>query len=382
MAVKFLHSADWQIGKVFKFVDTETMGVLQEARLNAINKLGKIAVDQELGFVVVAGDVYDAENLSARSENQALERMRKFSKVQWFLLPGNHDPHRPNGLWDRLRKRGLPDNVKVCDHAQPVKIESDNVAILPAPLHYKATLRDPTEYMDEVDLDERYIRIGLAHGSTTNFSSGESRNYINPDRCKTAGLAYLAMGDWHGQKEINSRCWYSGTPEIDRFPKEPDRVNVDGGGKALIVTVHAGSQEPDVESVDTTEFKWEILDEKISDSSEIDLLQDKLSNLGPDLERILVRLKVEGAVSLEEHRVFDKKIVERFDASFRYFSVDDEHFHLQMTEEDINRIDTVGFVRKAADELRMLAENSGEEERRLAELALKRLYVDLVKLET
>lgn len=375
MAVKFLHSADWQIGKVFKFVDTETMGVLQEARLNAINKLGKIAVDQELGFVVVAGDVYDAENLSARSENQALERMRKFSNVQWFLLPGNHDPHRPNGLWDRLRKRGLPDNVNVCDHAQPVKIESDNVAILPAPLHYKATLRDPTEYMDEVELHERYIRIGLAHGSITTFGSDEARNYINPGRCETAGLAYLAMGDWHGQREINSRCWYSGTPEIDGF-------SVDGGGKALIVTVHAGTHKPDVESVNTTEFKWETLDEKIYNSNEIDLLQEKLSNLGPDLERILVRLKVEGAVSLEEHRVFDEKIVERFDASFRYFSVEDEHLHSQMTEDDINRIDTGGFVRKAADELRKLAKISCEEERRLAELALKRLYVELVKLET
>lgn len=374
MTVRFLHTADWQIGKVFRFVDTETMGILQEARLNAINKLGNIAVDRELEFVVVAGDVYDAENLSARSENQPLERMRKFSKVQWYLLPGNHDPHRPNGLWDRLKKRGLPENVHICDQAQPMSIEANKVTILPAPLHYKSTLRDPTEYMDHVDLPDQCIRIGLAHGSITTFGSGETKNYINPERYKTSGLAYLAMGDWHGQRQINSRCWYSGTPEVDGF-------DVDDGGKALIVKAHAGSRKPEVESVDTTGFTWETLDEKIYNSQEIDFLQDKLSNLGPDLERILVRLKVEGAVSLEEHSKFDEKIVGRFDASFRYFSVNDENLHLHMTDDDLNRVDTGGFVRKAADRLKDLAENSEGEERKLASLALKRLYVELVKLE-
>lgn len=52
-----------------------------------------------------------------------------------------------------------------------------------------------------------------------------------------------------------------------------------------------------------------------------------------------------------------------------------------MTEDDLNRNDTGGFVRKAADKLKSLTESSEEKERKLAELALKRLYVELVKLE-
>lgn len=374
MTVRFLHSADWQIGKVYKFVDTETMGVLQDARLNAINKLGNIALERELEFVVVAGDVYDGENLSRKSENQPLERMRKFSKVQWYLLPGNHDPHRPNGLWDRLRKRGLPDNVHICDEAKPVSIDAGEAFILPAPLHHKSTLRDPTEYMDSVDLPERCIRIGLAHGSIATFGSGETKNYINPERYKTAGLAYLALGDWHGQRRINSRCWYSGTPEIDGF-------GVDGGGKALIVTTTAGSSDPEVEPIDTSEFEWRTVEQKFYSIEDIELLWNKLSNLGPNLERILVRLKVEGVVSLEENSYFDEKVVGQFDASFRYFLVDQEHLHLQMTEDDLNRIDTGGFVRKAAERLTELSQNSDEQQRKLASLALKRLYIELIKLE-
>ena len=373
MTVRFLHSADWQIGKVYRFVDEETMAVLQDARLNAIDRLGAIAVERDLPFVLVAGDVYDAENLSTKSQNQPLERMRKYPSVQWYLLPGNHDPHRPNGLWDRIRKK-LPENVHICNQAEPIFIESEKVAILPAPLRYKSTLNDPTDYMDSAESPEQYVRIGLAHGSITDFGSGESKNYVNPNRPQSAGLAYLAMGDWHGTRQINPRCWYSGTPEIDRF-------NLADGGNALVVAASTGTSHPKVEPVRTGEFQWLTVDERIDGLEDIESLQEKLSSLGQHLDRILVRLNVEGTVTLDENSRFDEQISERFNASFRYFFVDDEHLYSRMTDDDLNRIDTGGFVRNAADRLKYLAENSEGEERKLASLALKRLYVELVKLE-
>ena len=43
MTVKFIHTSDWQIGKVFRFVDDATMGLLQEARLRAISRLDELA---------------------------------------------------------------------------------------------------------------------------------------------------------------------------------------------------------------------------------------------------------------------------------------------------------------------------------------------------
>ena len=105
MTLRLLHSSDWQIGKVFRFVDDGTMGLLQEARLTSISRLGEQAVMHGASHVLVAGDVYDMEALSPRSLNQPLERMRKFEKVTWHLIPGNHDPHRPHGLWDQLVDR-------------------------------------------------------------------------------------------------------------------------------------------------------------------------------------------------------------------------------------------------------------------------------------
>ena len=106
MKTKIIHTSDWQIGKVFRFVDNQTMGLLQEARLGAITRLGEFAEKNDVRHILVAGDVYDMEALSTRSLNQPIERMRNFPGVRWHLLPGNHDPHRPNGLWDQITRRG------------------------------------------------------------------------------------------------------------------------------------------------------------------------------------------------------------------------------------------------------------------------------------
>ncbi len=78
MTLRLIHTSDWQIGKVFRFVDNATMGLLQEARLRAITRLGELAGKKDSRHILVAGDVYEMEALSPRSLNQPLERMRNF----------------------------------------------------------------------------------------------------------------------------------------------------------------------------------------------------------------------------------------------------------------------------------------------------------------
>ena len=39
--------------------------------------------------------------------------MKPFADVHWDSLPGNHDPHRPQGVWDRVAQLGLPPNVQL-----------------------------------------------------------------------------------------------------------------------------------------------------------------------------------------------------------------------------------------------------------------------------
>jgi len=99
--MRFVHSADWQIGKVFKqFGAKEEM--LRQARLAAIERLGDFARANGATHILVAGDVYDNEAPSPITLRAPIERMKRFPDLQWHLLPGNHDPHRPEGLWDQV----------------------------------------------------------------------------------------------------------------------------------------------------------------------------------------------------------------------------------------------------------------------------------------
>jgi len=373
--VKIVHTSDWQIGKVFRFVDNATMGLLQEARLAAITRLGELAVEQGAGHVLVAGDVYDMEALSPRSLNQPLERMRKFDAIQWHLLPGNHDPHRPNGLWDQLLRRGLPENVVIHIDSEPQTFEDDNFAVLPAPLLHRRTLQDPTAYMNEVDLPDGIVRVGLAHGTVTGFGSEDKDvpNYIDPERPKKAGLAYLALGDWHGQKKINDRCWYSGTPETDAF-------DVSGGGHALLLEVKGANAVSQVTPIDTGHYTWITFQEQVTSREDIDSLVEKLRGTGDNLNRQLVHLVAEGALSLQDRQYFQDEIVETVSAAFCYLRVDDRKLFPSPSEEDLDQIDRGGFVRAAADALKKKAEDTTDPEHDFAAQALQRLYIEHMKL--
>jgi DNA repair exonuclease SbcCD nuclease subunit len=376
MTLRLIHTSDWQIGKVFRFVDNATMGLLQEARLRAITRLGELAGENGATHILVAGDVYDMEALSPRSLNQPLERMRNFAGVQWHLMPGNHDYYRSNGLWDQLRRKGLPANVHVHVASEPAIYEKDSLALLPAPLFHRRALGDPTNYMDDAELPGELIRVGLAHGTVTGFGSDDRDipNYIAPDRPARAGLSYLALGDWHGQKKINERCWYSGTPETDAF-------DVIGGGHALLVEIDGHAAPPAVTPLATGHYNWLTLSEQINSRADIDFLAEKLRGVSDDLGRMLVHLNAEGALSLEDRRYFEDQIVEGVSAALCFMRVDDRRLFPRPTPEDLDRIDRGGFVRTAAEALKRKAEEGSDKDRTIAAEALQRLYVEHMKLQ-
>ena len=167
--------------------------------------------------VLIAGDIYEKQQMSQQTLARAIESMRAFKSVQWHLMPGNHDHFRENGLWDRLARLQLPSNVILHTQQGAVQIADDGgvpVFLLPAPLRFTSSVDDLSAYMDSEATPEGAIRIGMAHGSIQGFGSeGDASNYVAPGRAQEAGLSYLAMGDWHRQMRINDRCWYSGTPE-------------------------------------------------------------------------------------------------------------------------------------------------------------------------
>ncbi len=373
---RFIHTADWQIGKVFRFIDDAAMGGLQLARLEAITRIGELALEHHVRHVLVAGDVYDHATPSSRSRNQVIERMRAHPSVQWHLLPGNHDRYQPNGLWDQLCKRGLPDNIHA--HTEPTVtiIEQDAAVLFPAPLQHRRSLDDPTAWMNNQVSEAGLIRIGLAHGAVYGFDTNEEQraNPIDPARPQLARLDYLALGDWHGELQVNERCWYSGTPETDSFQTR-------GRGAALLVEIDGPNELPVITPLSTGQYRWESLDEHVASLEDIDLLEHKLRSPDGDPNRTLMNLGVSGTLSLAGMQYFEEQIVEGAAAALYHLRIDREQLFPEPTDDDLDSIDPGGIVRAAADNLRATAEAGGSDAD-LARAALHRLYVEHKKLDS
>jgi len=91
MRVRFLHSSDWQLGVTRHFLDADSQARWAAARFDAIRKLGQIAVREKCEFIVVAGDIFESNQVNRGTVAKACEAMSGFS-IPIFLLPANHDP--------------------------------------------------------------------------------------------------------------------------------------------------------------------------------------------------------------------------------------------------------------------------------------------------
>jgi DNA repair exonuclease SbcCD nuclease subunit len=59
--VKFIHTADWQIGKPFAGIgDAYKRSLVQRARIEVLRRIGMAAKEAGAHFVVVAGDLFDS----------------------------------------------------------------------------------------------------------------------------------------------------------------------------------------------------------------------------------------------------------------------------------------------------------------------------------
>jgi DNA repair exonuclease SbcCD nuclease subunit len=385
VSMKFIHSSDLQIGKAFGYFEPEIANILQDARQAVVRTLGEAAVKSGATAVLIAGDIYEKQQMTQQTLARAIENMRSFSTIQWHLMPGNHDHFRDNGLWDRLARCQLPANVTLHVRAGAVEIVGDGgapVFLLPAPLRFTSSVDDLTAYMNSDPTPEGAIRVGMAHGSIQGFGSeGDASNYVAPSRADEAGLAYLAMGDWHRQIRVNDRCWYSGTPEPDQFKLPPNAItSLCNGGSALVVEVNSPSMVPIVTPIPTGRHQWHRIEKTLTEDSQIDLLETQLRALSSDPSQLVIDLRVEGVVSLSGRQAFEERILQGVGAAFRGLRFDDAGLALNPTEQDLDEIDRAGFVRVAADRLKLIAADASNQARaHVATLALKRLYIEHVR---
>jgi DNA repair exonuclease SbcCD nuclease subunit len=362
--MKFLHSADWQLGMTRHFLDSEAQSRFSAARRDAVAALGRLARETGAEFVVVAGDVFDANQLAPRVVSQSLEAMRDIG-VPVYLLPGNHDPLDASSVYtSALFTRECPDNVMVLDRAGVWEMRP-GVQILAAPWRSKKPTADLTaEVLADLPADGT-ARILLAHGAVDVLDPDRE----NPAQISMAGLEaaldsgavhYVALGDKHSRTRVgdSGRVWYSGSPEVTNY----DHREADSGHVLVVdIDLEDPAHPVGVESRTVGTWRFLTLHHEVNNSRDIADLDVNLDQLTAK-DRTAVQLGLVGTLTVTDRAALDT-CLDRHSRLFAFLGTWDRHTDIAVmpADDEFDDLGIGGFAADAVAELMEAARSDGDQ---------------------
>ena len=387
--MRFIHTADWHLGKGdAEVADEDKRVALRRERFEAVRRIGGLAREHGAEFVLVGGDLFHSTTPSNNTVAAALEAVGSIP-VPVIAIPGNHDHGGPGSVWHQeffqQERRRLAPNLDLRLEAAPVSM--GNAVILPCPLVRKQESGDVTAWLHAPEVLEGLppaaARIVLAHGSVHGFSSASDEddgrgqtNAIDLERMRPEAFDYIALGDWHGTKEFPPRAWYAGTPELDRFLKGGEH----DPGNVLLVNLPGRGAAATVTRLRTAGIGWHRLEHNLGGENSLDdFWRRATEETGSRVNRDLLHLTLGGHVSLLE----DKRLEEM----------------LATLEARLLRLKLAGrpLVRPSDEEIARLAEREDNliagvaktlraelegDRAEVARLALRELYLAVNECET
>ena len=153
--MRFLHTADWQLGMTRHFLNGEAQPRYSAARRDAWPALGALA--DEVGRGVRRGRRRRLRAQPARPATSSASRWRRCAAigVPVYLLPGNHDPLDASSVYtSALFTAERPDNVDGAGSAGCATRCAPGLQIVAAPWRSKAPTTDlVAEVLDGLPAD-------------------------------------------------------------------------------------------------------------------------------------------------------------------------------------------------------------------------------------
>ena len=356
--VRFIHTADWQLGMTRHFLAAEAQARFDAARLEAVRTIGALAEAEGCAFVVVCGDVFESNQVARRVVVRALDAMAATSGVTFYLLPGNHDPLDASAVYGSPTfADNCPVNVVVLENPDPVEV-APGVELVPAPWPTKRPLSDLVAGACSGLSATGTVRIVAGHGALDSLSPDRNDPALVSlagieDRLDAGVIHYVALGDRHSTTDAGGtgRIWYAGAPEpTDYDERDP--------GNVLVIELEADRVQVESRHVGTWGFvhqPWEL-----TGDADIYALEEWLSALDSK-ERTILKLSLVGQISLAQKARLDDLLDHQSDllGAVEFWERRSDLAVLP-DDADIDDLGFSGFAQEALGDLRELAE-SGEQ---------------------
>ncbi len=221
MKIKIFHTSDLHIGQKLLNLDNENL--LYNARFETLDKLISTANDNDCGFFVVAGDLFNTLTVTKTEVSRVVNSLNNFSGEAVLVLPGNHDFYttdNPKQLWMWFEDMINSNTVLLKTN----KIYNFGmINFYPAHCTSKKSSNNNLDWIKNIqEYDNNAIHVGIAHGSLENVSPDMKGEYF-PMKIKELDSAFIdvwLLGHTHipyPENNEQSRYYFAGTPEPDGF---------------------------------------------------------------------------------------------------------------------------------------------------------------------
>ena len=222
--VRFIHTADWQLGMTRHFLDADAQPRFSAARIEVIRTIGALAIEKDCRFVVVCGDVFETNHVERQVVVRALDAMAASPEVTFYLLPGNHDPLDASSVFrSPTFTSHQPPNVVVLTSEEPLTV-APGIELVAAPWTSKRPLVDLVGEAVAGLTADGTRRVVVGHGAVDAMSPDELNPALVALSSVEAALGdgrvhYVALGDRHSATSVGGTgcVRYSGAPEPTDF---------------------------------------------------------------------------------------------------------------------------------------------------------------------
>lgn len=254
--MKFIHTADWQIGMTFHGFKEKSRIMMEDDRLEVIEAIGDYANKDQNGidFVLVCGDIFETPRVAESLVKKTFKKIERIKKPV-YLLAGNHEWQGTEFMFTtKFFLENKPANLHVLKAGINAIEGLAGVEIVAAPLVGKEDEIDLVKAQLDLLEPTTNIRIVAGHGSIDAIMPAGGRKdliALSPIEKALADkkIHYVAMGDRHSTTKVGDTglVWYSGAPEPTSFTEDDQRnvlaVEINPGSPAKVEKVEVGQWE-------------------------------------------------------------------------------------------------------------------------------------------
>lgn len=250
--ITFIHAADLHLDSPMvglKHLPDHILKRIRESTFLAFQKLTKAAIEKEVDFIILAGDLFDGEDRSLKAQSKLRKEMTKLNEknIPIYVIHGNHD--HLGGSWVHL---DMPTNV----HTFSSEVEIKTIQTKSGETVQLYGFSYPKRHVYEKKINDYYkmgdadFHIGILHGNVSGQSEhGNYAPFYIKDLLEKQ-FDYWALGHIHKRSVL-----YQNPPII--YPGNIQGRNKKETGTKGCYYVSLSEFKANMEFIETSDIVWE-----------------------------------------------------------------------------------------------------------------------------